>query len=172
MSINSRNGNTLLESGFFAPCRVATTAALALAGLVAVDGVTLLDGDRVLVKDQVDQITNGIYAASSGNWVHTTDAASNSQFFLGMAVVVAQSPPCGQPPIRPQVIPYSVNHPIGSVWIFSAQSSFLRFNPVSPDEALRAGVVFRHCHRAWHRARRVRGSAPVLSVELRQLDSA
>jgi hypothetical protein len=91
MAINSQNGNTLLESGFFPPCRAATTAALtALAGLLTVDGVTLIAGDRVLVKDQADQTTNGIYAASTGTWTRTSDATGNTQLFDGMAVIVAQ----------------------------------------------------------------------------------
>ncbi len=90
MSINTSTGNTLLESGFFAPCRAATTGAnITLAGLQTIDAVALAAGDRVLVKDQTDATTNGIYAASTGNWVRTTDAASNTQFFDGMAVVVA-----------------------------------------------------------------------------------
>lgn len=90
MSINSRNGNTLLNGGFFSPCRVATTAAITLSGLQTIDGVTLVDADRVLVKDQADQTTNGIYSASSGNWVRSSDASTNVQFFLGMCVSVAQ----------------------------------------------------------------------------------
>ncbi len=61
-----------------------------LAGLQAIDGVTLLAGDRVLVKDQIDQTTNGLYAASTGNWKRTSDAATNAQFADGMAVNVAQ----------------------------------------------------------------------------------
>jgi hypothetical protein len=89
-TINTRLGNTLLESGFFPPCRAATTAAIALSGLQTIDGVALIDGDRVLVKNQADATTNGIYAASTGNWVRTSDAAGNAQFFDGMAVVVAQ----------------------------------------------------------------------------------
>jgi hypothetical protein len=91
MSTNTRTGNTLLESGFFAPCRLATTGAnVALSGLAAIDGVVPIEGDRILVKDQADPTTNGIYAAASGNWVRTTDAAGNAQFFDGMAVIVAQ----------------------------------------------------------------------------------
>lgn len=90
MSINSRNGNTLLNGGSFAPCRVATTAAIALTGLQTIDGKTLIEGDRVLVKNQADTTTNGIYAASSGTWTRATDAASNVQFFLGMSVIIAQ----------------------------------------------------------------------------------
>lgn len=89
MAVNSRNGNTLLEGGFFAPVRVATTAAIVLSGLQTIDAVVLVEGDRVLVKDQADATTNGIYAASSGNWVRTTDALSSTDFFAGMAVVSA-----------------------------------------------------------------------------------
>jgi hypothetical protein len=90
MSINSVTGNTLLESGMFAPCRAATTAAIALSGLQTTDGVALNAGDRVLVWQQADATTNGIYAASSGTWVRTTDAASNASFYNGMAVMVAE----------------------------------------------------------------------------------
>jgi len=50
------------------PVRVATTANVAIAtGLEAgdtIDGVTLVAGDRVLVKDQADATENGIYVAS------------------------------------------------------------------------------------------------------------
>lgn len=87
--INNILGNTLLESGFFPPCRAATTAAITLSGLQTIDGVALLAGDRVLVKNQTDTTLNGIYAAASGNWVRTTDAQSNTQFFQGMAVMIA-----------------------------------------------------------------------------------
>ena len=92
MSINSITGNTLLTSGSFPPVRAATTGSninLVTGGLVAIDGVTLIAGDRVLVKDQSDSTQNGIYAASTGIWVRTTDATTNTQFFSGMAVTVA-----------------------------------------------------------------------------------
>lgn len=89
MTINTRTGNTLLESGVFAPVRAATTAAIALSGLLTIDGVVLIEGDRVLVKDQADQTTNGIYAASSGAWLRTSDALANTDFFSGMAVLCA-----------------------------------------------------------------------------------
>lgn len=70
------------------PVRVATMAAIALAGLQTIDGVALAADDRVLVKDQADQTTNGIWAASSGNWTRTVDAANNSQWTDGAAVAV------------------------------------------------------------------------------------
>jgi hypothetical protein len=95
MAINSVNGNTLLESGIFAPCRAATTAPITLSGLQTVDGVALNAGDRVLVTHQADATTNGLYAASSGDWVRTSDARSNPEFFDGMAVIVARGTQAG-----------------------------------------------------------------------------
>lgn len=63
--------------GIKAPCLVATTGAnILLTGVQAVDGVTVgNNNERVLVKDQTDQTTNGIYIASTGNWVYAQDAA-------------------------------------------------------------------------------------------------
>lgn len=57
-----------------AACRVATTTYITLSGLQTIDGVTLVDGDRVLVKDQgtAGQF-NGIYNAHSGAWTRASD---------------------------------------------------------------------------------------------------
>jgi hypothetical protein len=64
-----------------APVRVATTGGnITLSGLQTIDGVALNAGDRVLVKDQTDQTTNGIYNAQTGPWTRTIDAANNSQW--------------------------------------------------------------------------------------------
>lgn len=58
-----------------AAVRVATTANLAsVADLPVVDGVQLVAGDRVLVKNQTDQTKNGIYSAGPGAWPRTGDA--------------------------------------------------------------------------------------------------
>ena len=56
-----------------APCRVATTAAITLAGLQTVDGVALAADDRVLVKDQTDAKENGIYVAATAAWSRAKD---------------------------------------------------------------------------------------------------
>lgn len=54
--------------------RAATTSnILALGGLLTVDGVALLPGDRVLVKDQTDALMNGIYVVASGFWARSGD---------------------------------------------------------------------------------------------------
>jgi hypothetical protein len=92
MSINSINGNTLLASGSFPPVRAASTGSPltpSTGGLLVVDGIQLVAGDRVLCKDEVSVVNNGIYAASTGSWVRTSDAAGNQNFFSGMAVTVA-----------------------------------------------------------------------------------
>ena len=54
----------------------ATTGPINLAtqGLTGIDGhATYVDGERVLVKDQVDPTENGIYAAHTGPWTRTPD---------------------------------------------------------------------------------------------------
>lgn len=45
-----------------------------LSGLLTVDGITLSDGDRVLVKNQTAQADNGIYIASASAWSRSADA--------------------------------------------------------------------------------------------------
>lgn len=57
-----------------ASCVVATTANIAtLSGLLTVDGITLVAGDRVLVKNQSTASQNGIYLASASAWTRATD---------------------------------------------------------------------------------------------------
>ena len=55
------------------PCRVATTGAITLSGLQTIDGVAVAAGDRVLVKNQVSAVENGIYFAATGSWPRTPD---------------------------------------------------------------------------------------------------
>lgn len=55
------------------------------------DGVTLADGDRVLVKDQTDKATNGIYIVStSGVWARSADADSSAEVTAGLFVFVSE----------------------------------------------------------------------------------
>ena len=52
---------------------VATTSGITLSGLTTIDGIATTTGMRVLVKNQVNQIYNGIYSASTGTWGRTAD---------------------------------------------------------------------------------------------------
>ena len=70
-----------------ASCRVASTGHLNLDGQQVVDGVTVGVGDRVLVKDQTDASTNGIWVVEYGLWTRAADADnqdSTSEITAGM----------------------------------------------------------------------------------------
>lgn len=54
--------------------RAATTANITLSATQTVDGVALVAGDRVLVKNQSTTAQNGIYVVAAGAWTRSTDA--------------------------------------------------------------------------------------------------
>ena len=70
-----------------APVKAATTAAITLSGEQTVDGVALVEGDRVLVKDQTDTTTNGIYDVSTGAWERSVDCDGNNDIRDGTMVL-------------------------------------------------------------------------------------
>ena len=55
------------------PCRVATTGPITLSGEQTIDVIAVVEGDRVLVKDQASGVDNGIYTVSTGAWSRSTD---------------------------------------------------------------------------------------------------
>jgi hypothetical protein len=57
-----------------ASCVAATTADITLTGAQTIDGVSVVAGNRVLVKNQSLSQNNGIYLCASGSWTRTTDA--------------------------------------------------------------------------------------------------
>jgi hypothetical protein len=69
--------------------RVATVSNVALlSGLLTIDGVTLLAGDRVLVKNQtVTTELHGIYVAAAGAWSRAADANSYAELISAAAFV-------------------------------------------------------------------------------------
>ncbi len=61
-----------------ASARVATTEDITLSGVQTIDGVGVLAGERVLVKDQTDLSENGIYdVVSGGSWTRSADAVQD-----------------------------------------------------------------------------------------------
>jgi len=68
--------------------RVATTGPIALTGLQTIDGIALVAGDRVLVKNQAAGAANGIYVAAAGAWARATDADSGAKLTAGALVPV------------------------------------------------------------------------------------
>lgn len=73
--------------------RAATTANITLSGLQTIDGISLVAGNRVLVKNQSTASQNGIYVVASGAWTRATDADSttpDSEVKTGMTVMVSE----------------------------------------------------------------------------------
>lgn len=70
--------------------RAATVANITLSGAQTIDGVTLTVGDRVLVKDQVDAKTNGIYLVAASAWTRPADADSGTKLTSGARVAVEE----------------------------------------------------------------------------------
>ena len=56
-----------------ASCVAATTVSITLVGGQVIDGVTVVAGDRVLVKNQSSASANGIYVVQTTSWTRATD---------------------------------------------------------------------------------------------------
>jgi hypothetical protein len=82
--------NLITGLDFKASVRVATTANITLSGTQTVDGIALLVGDRVLVKDQSSSAQNGIYVVSAGTWTRASDANTNAEFNAGLFTFVEE----------------------------------------------------------------------------------
>lgn len=70
------------------PVRAASTANLTLSAEQTVDGIALVDGDRVLVKDQTTGLQNGIYIVRTGAWDRAPDWDGNGDVVTGTSVFV------------------------------------------------------------------------------------
>lgn len=70
------------------PCITATTANITLSAAQTIDGVAVVTGDRVLVKNQTDATENGIYAVDSGDWERAKDFDGNNDVVKGTFVYV------------------------------------------------------------------------------------
>jgi hypothetical protein len=71
-----------------APVLTATSANITLSGLQTINGVTVVAGDRVLVKNQSTESQNGIYTASSSAWTYAIGADDWAEY-VGAIVFVS-----------------------------------------------------------------------------------
>jgi hypothetical protein len=67
---------------------VATTGDTALNGLSVIDGYQLQDNDRVLVKDQLNAVENGVYVATGSTWTRSDDFDGNPTVVSGTYMYV------------------------------------------------------------------------------------
>jgi hypothetical protein len=76
--------------------RVATTVTggnidLSIGGLLVIDGVQTVAGDRVLVKNQLNHVENGLYTVVDGGaWTRTADANENLEVTAGLFTFVSE----------------------------------------------------------------------------------
>lgn len=73
-----------------ASVRVATTANITLSGTQTIDGVAVIAGDRVLVKNQTTASQNGIYVCAASSWSRATDADADAEVTAGMFTFVEE----------------------------------------------------------------------------------
>lgn len=73
-----------------ASVRVATVSDISLSGLQTIDGITLVAGDRILVKNQLVPSSNGIYVADAAGWTRAADANTSTEVTSGLYVFVME----------------------------------------------------------------------------------
>jgi hypothetical protein len=70
------------------PVIAGTTANITLSGLQTIDTVSVLTGERVLVKNQTNQAENGIYDAAAGAWTRSPDANTWDELISALVFIV------------------------------------------------------------------------------------
>jgi hypothetical protein len=73
-----------------ASVRVATTENIALTGTPSIDGVSVIAGNRVLVKNQTAATQNGIYVAAAGAWARSSDFDQDQEVTAGVFFFVEE----------------------------------------------------------------------------------
>lgn len=70
--------------------RAATTGNISLTGEQTIDGVVLVTGNRVLVKNQSTGSENGVYVVGASTWSRSSDANTSAEFTSAFAVFVEE----------------------------------------------------------------------------------
>ena len=70
--------------------RALATVQTTLSGTQTIDGVSLVDGDRVLLTGQTNPAENGIYVVHAGAWLRAADATTGAQVTPGMFTFVEE----------------------------------------------------------------------------------
>lgn len=73
------------------PVVCGTTTNITLSGLQTLDGVTVVAGDRVLVKSQSAPAQNGIYLASASAWTRSPDADTWNELISALVFIESGS---------------------------------------------------------------------------------
>lgn len=84
---SDRRQGLIGNTPFKAPAALATTGPITLSGEQVIDGTMTL-GSRVLVKDQANQVDNGLYDSSTGPWTRCLDADGTYDIAQGTLILV------------------------------------------------------------------------------------
>jgi len=98
MGLTKPRAAQIFDSDYKQATRVITVSNVTLSGSApsVVDGVALIQGDRVLVTGQSTASENGLYAVSvvgvgsDGTWVRTSDGNEDGEIQAGMIVMVTE----------------------------------------------------------------------------------
>lgn len=104
----------MMVNAFPTSARAASTTNRALTGLASVDGVVLVDGDLVLLKNQTVDSENGLYAAHAGSWTRAVGFTTAASYELNTEI---------------QVLEGSANR--GTVWVVSSVPTTIDVDPIT-----------------------------------------
>lgn len=99
MGLTRPKYSSIQDTDWKQSCRAATTGTnITLSGgaPLTVDGVSLIASNRILVKDQTDKKTNGIYVVSNagtgsnGTWTRAPDANTSDKLTSGVIVSITE----------------------------------------------------------------------------------
>ena len=79
---------SLLNLDFTVSCKVATIANITLTGAQTIDGIAVVAGDLVLVKNQSTASQNGVYTVASGSWARHSSLDNTSDYSDNFVVYV------------------------------------------------------------------------------------
>lgn len=116
-----------------APCVVATTANITLSGTQTIDGIAVVAGDRVLVKDQTTGSQNGIYVVSAGTWERAKDFNGSRDVVTGTKVYVIN----GTTNAQRDFILTTTSPAVGSsslAWDYSSNATLVTANEASTTD--------------------------------------
>jgi hypothetical protein len=85
----------LPDAAFKRSVTCATTANITLSGTQTIDGIAVVAGNRVLVKNQSSASANGVYVVAAGAWTRAADADTTSEI-AGAVVNVDRGTQGGQ----------------------------------------------------------------------------
>ena len=87
-NITDRLDGFTQSAGVKNPVVAATTANITLSAAQTIDGISIVSGDRVLVKDQTDTTENGIYECATGSWTRAEDFDGAKDVLTGTLIYV------------------------------------------------------------------------------------